>query len=203
MDLPQNLTSYPMLEKLGLKLNKTSNGKKAIYFNYESVPFGPYEVETDEEVRAVIAVAKERAEEKENRFNDKRVVPSTAATTAKFTLGAELTNRIRKDFNSDQMKLRSGGKKRTYPKRSQIIKIDPVTKELILPNGERRANPSIIEDEIKDSNITKIEVKDSKIEHENKVESGQPTFEIQQKIFIDNYFNPAFWILMLRNNNEC
>ena len=171
MDL-QGYTSYPTLEKLNVKLVKTSDGKKSISFNYESVPFGPYVVQTDAEVRAVIEVAKERAEEKENRFTRKIVIPTTASTTANTIIGAELTERIRKDFNNDQMRSRSGKKKRPYPKRSQIIKIDPVTKELILPNGQRKPNPSIVNDDVEDSKNK------DKTAAQPGVESGKLTFEL-------------------------
>ena len=115
-------------------------------FAYRNCPFGPYIAETVDEVKAILEIARDRIEKmihKEEKSNTNSYIPRSAVAAAESTLGPEMTQRIRQSFNKNVMRKRTAKIRRNTQKRSEVIKIDPVTKELIHPNGERKQQSDV------------------------------------------------------------
>ena len=129
---------------------KIGRGQKCVQFTYKNSNFGPLYVDTENEIKAIVALTQEKIKERE--YRDKHggrrstgVTPASEATSARSILPKEIVEYIDKAFTKKGMKENIiGRKKRNYPKRSKVIKEDPVTKELILPNGDRMINTSTI-----------------------------------------------------------
>ena len=129
---------------------KIGKGQKCVQLAYKSSTFSPVFVETIDEVQAIVALAKEKIKERE--YLDKhgaksfRITPTTEATCARSILPKDIVKYIDKAFTKKGLKENIiGRKRRNYPQRSKVIKEDPITKELILPNGERMINTSLVE----------------------------------------------------------
>ena len=112
-------------------------GNKIVQFTYKNCNFGPIFVETDEEVRAIAALTEAKIQERE--YRDKHggrrsngVIPSSEATRARSFLKPDIVQYLDKAFTKKGMNENViGRKRRNYPKRSKIIKEDPITKELV------------------------------------------------------------------------
>ena len=131
---------------------KIGKGQKCVQIAYKSSTFSPVFVETIDEVKAIVALAKEKIKERE--YIDKhggksctfRITPTSEATCARSILPKDIVKYIDKAFTKKGLKENIiGRKRRNYPQRSKVIKEDPITKELILPNGERMINTSLVE----------------------------------------------------------
>jgi len=121
-------------------------GKKSFQFTYNQCQIGPFEVKNEDEVQAIITLKDDMIEEreyKESLDQESRLhyspnlhwFPKLAVTRAESILSKETVKQIKQAFT--QRALKRLAKRRNYSKRSQTIKVDPITKELVLPNGER------------------------------------------------------------------
>ena len=125
-------------------------GKKSFQFAYNQchigpkisrglILIGPFEVKNEDEVQAIITLKDDMIEEHEYKEDQgsRRVVwvPKVAVTRAESILSKETVKQIKQAFT--QRALKKIAKRRNYTKRSQTIKVDPITKELVLPNGDR------------------------------------------------------------------
>ena len=135
-------------------LGKIGRGQKYVQWTYKNSNFGPVYVDTEAEVRALVALTQDKIQERE--YRDKHggrrssgVIPSSEATRARSILPKDIVEYIDKAFTKKGMKDNIiGRKKRNYPKRSKVIKEDPITKELILPDGKRMMNTSSIKKDL-------------------------------------------------------
>ncbi len=114
-------------------------GDKVVTFKYSNGYFGPIRVETEEEVKAVVALVEDKIQEREYRDQhggrfSQGVVSTTEAIRARSLLSQQIIKYIDKAFTKKGLKENVvGRKKRNYPKRSQIIKTDPETGKLRYP----------------------------------------------------------------------
>ena len=119
------------------RASRIGKGNKIVQFTYKNCNFGPIYVETDEEVKAIKALTEAKIQERE--YRDKHggrrsngVIPSSEATRARSFLKPEIVQYLDKAFTKKGMNENViGRKRRNYPKRSKIIKEDPITKELV------------------------------------------------------------------------
>ena len=141
---------------------KIGRGQKLVQFTYKNSNFGPLYVDTENEVKAIVALTQEKIKERE--YRDKHggrrstgVTPASEATSARSILPKDIVEYIDKAFTKKGMKENIiGRKKRNYPKRSKVIKEDPVTKELILPNGDRMINTSTIKKDLEPLHLNNV-----------------------------------------------
>ena len=149
-------------------------GKKYVQFVYNQNDIGPFEVKNEDEVHAIITLKDDRVdrfEERENKESQEsrfaNWVPKLAVTRAESILSKETVKQINKAFT-----LRALKKKHiNYPKRSQTIKVDPCTKELVLPNGDR------VEQNQKDENANARNEVEKKSQNEKKMWKVKATIE--------------------------
>jgi len=134
--LDNNLCSVQMINSVNPemrnKLGKIGTGSKCVQFFYEnqndSPAFPPVYVNTTDEVRAVAALVAEKAGDFKRRGGGNRgEIPQyyTEAAKAKYILEKVVIKHIEQCFTKKGMReFKVGVKKRNYPKRSTIIKIN-------------------------------------------------------------------------------
>lgn len=109
-------------------------GPKVLQFFYQNpvddikIGFPPVRVTTEEEVNCVVALVTEKAEEYNRRnhlaYKGKQVQYYSSAVQARSILDQEIVRHIEKCFTKKGMKeSRTDRKKRSYPKRKEIIKV--------------------------------------------------------------------------------
>ena len=127
------------------------DGEKFVHFAYDNRSIGPLQVDDEEEVQAILTLKDAMIEARlyaDQKTGKKQIskygpVPKVAVMRARSILSEEILKEIDKAFVKKALKA-----KRFYPKRSQTIKVDPITKELILPDGNRvKQDQGLSEDE--------------------------------------------------------
>ena len=126
LQLP-NVSSATFNEAIG-------EGPKVLQFFYENpaesfrVGFTPVRVTSDEEVKGVVALVTEKADEynKKHGLSEKPVQYLTSAVRARSLLLPEIVRHIDKCFTKKGIKeAQRGLRKRTYQPRKSLIKIPP------------------------------------------------------------------------------
>jgi DNA-directed RNA polymerase subunit RPC12/RpoP len=113
-------------------LTKIGSGNKIVTLSYKSWNFGPICARNENEVQNIYEFFKYKIKERE--YKDKHggnllkgVCTTTVANNAKFALPSDVVQYIEKSLTKKEMKKKTIGRKSiNYPKRSEIIKIDPV-----------------------------------------------------------------------------
>ena len=99
--------------------------------NYNSIRFGPIYAKDEREVRHIFEFFNDKIKKYEFKNQEIRVgkvfAPTSAAVQAKWALPSDVVQYIEKSLTKKEMKKKTVGRKSiNYPKRSEIIKIDPV-----------------------------------------------------------------------------
>ena len=118
-------------DHIGKKEHKIGMGNKCINFGYQKYTFGPIYVDTEEECKLVMELVKFKISQRD--YKDKNggrktngVYASTEAIKAQSVLSQDIVRYLDQAFTRKGIRERNiGRKKRNYPKRSEIIKIDP------------------------------------------------------------------------------
>ena len=110
---------------------KIGNGHKCVHLAYKSSTFSPLYVDTEKEVKAIVALTKEKIKELE--YKEKhggtrsltRLTPSSEAACARSILSKDIVKYIDRAFTKRGLNDRIVGRKRpNYPKRSKVIKVN-------------------------------------------------------------------------------
>ena len=124
---------------------QVGTGEKVVSFTFENCCVGPIYVETDKEVTAIVDLVQEKVNERKSRIERRKMPGKTrpmprqsfytnAATNARSTLAKDVVAYIDKAFTVKGMRENViGRKKKNYPKRSKILKIDKVSGEILYP----------------------------------------------------------------------
>ena len=135
---PPSVSVVPlhMAQQMQDSHGRIGRGDKVITFNYEASTFGPIYAKDDEEVKAIFDLANSKMEERQ--YRDKHggrrssgVYATAAATRARSNLPPDVVSYLDRAFTKRGMRDNIvGRKRRNYPKRSDIIKIDANTGKL-------------------------------------------------------------------------
>ena len=135
---PPSVSVVPlhMAQQMQDSHGKIGRGDKVVSFSYEASTFGPIYAKDDEEVKAIFDLANSKMEERQ--YRDKHggrrssgVYATAAATRARSNLPPDVVSYLDRAFTKRGMRDNIvGRKRRNYPKRSDIIKIDANTGEL-------------------------------------------------------------------------
>ena len=142
------------------------SGPKILQFFYQNpvddikISFPPVRVTTEEEVKCVVALVTEKAEEFNRRNNlgqrGKPVQYYSSAVQARSILSKDIITHIERCFTKKGMKdLAPGRKKRAYPKRKEIIKVPSN-----YFNKIKQENGDIVEEEVADNELVEEEAED-------------------------------------------
>ena len=110
---------------------KIGNGQKCVHLAYKSSTFSPLYVDTEKEVKAIVALTKEKIKELE--YKEKhggtrsltRLTPSSEAACARSILSKDIVKYIERAFTKRGLWDHIVGRKRpNYPKRSKVIKVN-------------------------------------------------------------------------------
>ena len=149
--MAKDKSQMPIIDaSIDFTIRTNLDGEKFVHFAYDNRSIGPLQVEDEEEVQAILtlkdAMIEARLYQKQTgkkKFSKYGPVPKVAVMRARSILSDEVLKEIDKAFVKKALKA-----KRFYPKRSQTIKVDPITKELILPDGNRvKQDQGLSEDE--------------------------------------------------------
>jgi hypothetical protein len=133
----------PSVQIIADNLHGTDNGivgegNHVVTITYGKCNLGPIRLRSEQEVTLVTALAKERCETAKHRGKNILSSPQyyAKAVRARSLLRPDVVRYIDRAFTKKGLKENQVGRKRTnYPKRSMIIKLDPVTGEKIYPEG--------------------------------------------------------------------
>ena len=140
-------------------------GKRVVIISYRNCTIGPIRVETEQEVKAVKDLVEDYMTKAQIRGQkiSKGAQFYSAAEQARSILKPEIVKYVQRAFTLQGMKENTmGRKKRNYPKRSAIIKIDPKTGERLNPTAnssivdeiKREVNDEILDEEEESENVT-------------------------------------------------
>ena len=108
-------------------LPKIGSGDQVVTVNYNSIRFGPIYAKDEREVRHIFEFVNDKIKEYEFKKEiqvGKVFSPTAAVVQAKWALPSDTVEFIKKSFNKEEMKKSTvGRKRRSYPKRSEIIKL--------------------------------------------------------------------------------
>ena len=113
----------------------------SIHAERRAYTFGPVNLRTEEEVQLLLALLEDQQKKNNVRGrpmkHNARVKWSSTAERAKSVLHKDVVRYVMKNlFTKKGMKEHRNGRRRNqYPKRGQVIKIDPISGELIYPPG--------------------------------------------------------------------
>ena len=163
---------------------KIGEGDKVVNFTYGNCNFGPIYVKSEEEVKAIVALTQAKIEERE--YRDKNggrrthgVFASTAAIRARSILSTDIVSYLDRAFTKRGMKENIvGRKRRNYPKRSAIIKMDSKTGALIYPAKKDSKTGNLTYPNEK----TKTFVKTEQVEEEQPTSKKQKMTEVTDEI---------------------
>ena len=151
---PPSVSVVPlhMAQQMQDSHGRIGRGDKVITFSYEASTFGPIYAKDDEEVKAIFDLANSKMEERQ--YRDKHggrrssgVYATAAATRARSNLPPDVVSYLDRAFTKRGMRDNIvGRKRRNYPKRSNIIKIDANTGKLTV-KGQPCLNPADIKKE--------------------------------------------------------
>ncbi|TRY71676.1 hypothetical protein TCAL_16143 [Tigriopus californicus] len=119
---------------------------------------GPICVETEAEMKAVMAIIRDNSAKSAHRGQALIKSPQyfSDAASARSLLSTEITAYLDKAFTQKGLSENViGKKKKNYPKRSQVIKIDPKTGEKIYPQGANKTEILKIKQEFDEAQATK------------------------------------------------
>jgi hypothetical protein len=113
-------------------------GNQIVTITYGKYHLGPIRLRNEQEVTLVTALAKERCDTAKHR--GKAILKSprfyAKAARARSLLSPDIVRYIDGAFTKKGLKEGQLGRKRTnHPKRSQVIKLDPITGQKIYPDG--------------------------------------------------------------------
>ena len=150
-DFSMSVLPKQMADQSKAKNESLGRGGKVVNFSYSSSHFGPIYVKDDNEIKDLFEIAKSNINElKYKDLNGGRSCKgfyhSAAATRARTNLPQDIINYLDYAFTKKGIKDNiPGRKKRNYPKRSKIIKIDPNTGQYVYPSGQVVPNIKDIE----------------------------------------------------------
>ncbi len=161
---------------------KAGSGNMTIFLHYQSSSIGPILVNTEEEVRLVHALLREKIAEMGTRGRslDQKQTYFTEARKARSLLQPDVVAYLDRVFTKKGLaECVVGRKKKNYPKRKDVIKIDPVTKLPIPPRRvpEGRARRAAQEMLVKKEPVEEEEEEEEEEEVDEPGEAVQPLSE--------------------------
>lgn len=133
-------------------------GKYKMTCTFNNSLIGPVCVETEAEMKAVMAIIRDNSAKNAHRGRPLLNSPQyfSDAESARSLLSAEVLAYLDKAFTLKGLRENVIGKrKKNYPKRSQIIKIDPKTGEKIYPNSPNKSEILKIKQEFDEAQASK------------------------------------------------
>jgi hypothetical protein len=197
-----SIISEDVAKQMQGKFGKIGDGDKIVTFSYRNCNFGPIYVRSDEEVRAIVHFTQYKIKEREykDKHDDRRyskgVYMSTDAARARSLLAPDIVHYLNRAFTSRGMKENIVGRKqRNYPKRSAIIKTDPVTGVLINPPGYQPVNEKEMTEPV---HMMTAEASPSSIDLQD---AYSPPIPIDVNCFIDEVINNTNMSMQVASQN--